>query len=287
MEQWITLGEASDWLAAGENEAPVLDAGPDTVPEPEPELDSPLENGGEWTHAAWARAHADGMSGRLSAGMATAIVCHLLLFATMSFGAPVLFHLEAVKATAPPPEPPPLEVTMVEEPDTPPPDPTPPPPPPEDPPPPPAVPDVPIPTDMTPPPPTPIDLPPPVLTPPTTMTTPVAPLAPPAPKPVKVVRHVQPQVAPPVPSGPVDAGPSDYLYAPPPTYPYAARQAHEEGTVVLLVMIDEAGSPVSVSVDQSSGYPILDRTALEAAREYRFRVGNSRQLRVPMHFEWK
>jgi protein TonB len=129
---------------------------------------------------------------------------------------------------------------------------------------------------------TPIDIPQPIIAPPTTMIAPIAPLATPLPKPVRVARRVAQS---PVAAAPVDAGPSDYLYAPAPPYPYAARQEHEQGTVILLVLIDEVGAPVSVTIDQSSGYPILDDVAQKAARDYRFRVGNSRALRVPIAFQ--
>jgi periplasmic protein TonB len=138
---------------------------------------------------------------------------------------------------------------------------------------------------MPPPMPTPIDVPQPVIAPPPTMFAPIAPLAPPAPKPVRVARQAERVATPPVATAPVDAGPSDYLYAPAPSYPYLARQEHQQGTVVLLISIDDAGVPVSVTIDQSSGYAILDKVAQKAAQDYRFRVGDNRQFRVPITFE--
>jgi protein TonB len=86
-------------------------------------------------------------------------------------------------------------------------------------------------------------------------------------------------------SGPVHVGPSDYLVAPPPEYPFAAKQRREQGAVMLLVQVDGAGYPTSVSVSSSSGYSILDNAAQrQVQNEFRFRVGSSRQLLVPVTF---
>ncbi len=261
MEQWASIGEIIPW--------------PHAIAAPEAAVsDAPI----------WARRVGDGMARRLGVGVVTAFILHLVLLVSLSVGAAALFKLNTEAATPAPPEPTPLEITMVEEPEDAPP---PPPPPPDDIPPPPAIPDVPIPTEMPPPTPQLVTVPQPVITPPTTTVTPVAPLAPPAPKPVKVARRAPPVEAPPA-SAPVDAGPSDYLDAPPPSYPYAARQGHEEGTVVLLVVINEQGQPVSVTIDRSSGFPILDSVAQkQVANEFRFRVGSSRALRVPISFQEK
>ena len=270
MEQWAKIGEAVEWPAT----AP--DANPDPVAEEPLSDDLP---------PIWLRARSDGLSKRLGIGMVAAILLHLCLLVTMTLGAPVMFRLNAVAPTAAPPEPAPLEVAMVEEPpDPPPPDLDSPPPPPDDPPPPPAIPDMPIPTDVPPPAPPPIDIPAPVIAPPTAVLVPLPPPIVSAPKPVRVVHRVQQASVAPT---PVDAGPSDYLYAPAPTYPYAARQGREQGTVILLVSIDEAGSPVSVAIDQSSGYPILDAAAQRAVGEFRFRVGDNREFRVPITFQEK
>jgi protein TonB len=270
MEQWSAIRDVVD------SPAP-LDGG-EIIPEQE-SLSEPVP-----TTPIWAMVHPDGMSRRLGIGLVTAIIFHLGLLMILTIGAPVIFRLRADAPAIAAPEPAPLEVTMVEEPDPPPPPPV-QPPPPDDPPPPPAIPDVPIPTDMAPPTPTPVDIPQPVIAPPTTMLAPVAPLAPPSPRPVRVARRVaQPRVVATA-AAPVDAGPSDYLYAPAPPYPYAARQQRQQGTVILLVLIDEAGAPTSVTIEQSSGFSLLDEVAQKTARDYRFRVGDSRTLRVPITFQ--
>jgi periplasmic protein TonB len=46
-------------------------------------------------------------------------------------------------------------------------------------------------------------------------------------------------------------------------FPAQAMRAHMQGTVVLLVLVDENGKPVDVKVEQSSGYGLLDKSARE------------------------
>ena len=47
------------------------------------------------------------------------------------------------------------------------------------------------------------------------------------------------------------------------SFPIQAIRQHMRGTVLLRVLVDEAGRPVEVTVEQSSGYPLLDRSARE------------------------
>ncbi|MBP2638635.1 MAG: transport protein TonB [Firmicutes bacterium] len=55
-----------------------------------------------------------------------------------------------------------------------------------------------------------------------------------------------------------------------PSYPSVARQAAQQGTVVLKVQILENGRPGEVSVVRSSGYPLLDDAAVDAVEQWRF-----------------
>ncbi len=55
-----------------------------------------------------------------------------------------------------------------------------------------------------------------------------------------------------------------------PVYPPASRRAGEEGTTVLRVLVDERGRPGDVSIVQSSGFPRLDQSAVEAIRRWTF-----------------
>lgn len=60
------------------------------------------------------------------------------------------------------------------------------------------------------------------------------------------------------------------LRNPVPAYPEAALAAGQEGTVVLLIAIDKIGQAARVEVQRSSGYLILDESALTAVRRWKF-----------------
>ena len=63
------------------------------------------------------------------------------------------------------------------------------------------------------------------------------------------------------PAAPIEASLA-YL-AHPITYPIVALREHQQGTVVLRVLVDETGKPLQVSVTQGSGHVLLDRSARE------------------------
>ncbi len=46
-------------------------------------------------------------------------------------------------------------------------------------------------------------------------------------------------------------------------FPVQALRQHMQGTVLLRVLVDEAGKPVDVVVEHGSGYALLDRSARE------------------------
>lgn len=60
---------------------------------------------------------------------------------------------------------------------------------------------------------------------------------------------------------------------PPPDYPPAARRRGLQGTVVILVVVDEHGDVTAASVQRSSGHALLDEAALAAVRRWRFQEG--------------
>lgn len=62
-----------------------------------------------------------------------------------------------------------------------------------------------------------------------------------------------------------------------PMYPEQARQAREEGTVVLKIQILANGRPGEVSVYRSSGWSLLDDAAVEAVRKWRFIAARERE----------
>jgi len=88
-----------------------------------------------------------------------------------------------------------------------------------------------------------------------------------------------PGTVPPSPAGPAvaAAGPiiHDFSATAPgilrrvdPVYPDLARRAHIQGTVVLMMVVDEFGVPMQVRV--LDGHPALQDAALQAARQWRF-----------------
>lgn len=57
---------------------------------------------------------------------------------------------------------------------------------------------------------------------------------------------------------------------PKPDYPLMARRLGMQGTVRLRVYVSASGSPEKVEIDGSSGSSVLDRTAEQAVKRWRF-----------------
>jgi protein TonB len=82
-----------------------------------------------------------------------------------------------------------------------------------------------------------------------------------------------------------------YLVNPPPVYPRRALLEGREGTVTLIVDIDETGRASSVRVERPSGHAVLNEAALEAVRRWVFnparrgRRAIPSRSRVPVHFK--
>lgn len=89
-----------------------------------------------------------------------------------------------------------------------------------------------------------------------------------------------PPVALPQPTGPAPEGPEIglnaqmltalYLRNPKPGYPAASRRLGEQGTVLLRVFVTIAGEAKRVDLKTTSGYPRLDRAALESVQNWKF-----------------
>lgn len=60
--------------------------------------------------------------------------------------------------------------------------------------------------------------------------------------------------------------PADYLANPKPPYPHLSRRLGEEGTVRLNILVNPDGSVAQLEVAKSSGYPRLDRSAIETVQ---------------------
>ncbi|WP_306589979.1 energy transducer TonB [Geothrix sp. 21YS21S-4] len=76
-----------------------------------------------------------------------------------------------------------------------------------------------------------------------------------------------------------------------PAYPDFARRARIQGTVILMMVVDEAGAPIQVQALE--GHPLLREAALQAARQWRFepaRVGDrpvQASFRLTLNFRLK
>ncbi len=92
-------------------------------------------------------------------------------------------------------------------------------------------------------------------------------------------------------AGPLAASQLSYARAPAPPYPRAAARAGIEGTVLLKVLVDVDGSPLEVSLEQSSGDRSLDAQARnQVLKHWRFEpaMRNGRAVQayglVPIRF---
>lgn len=76
----------------------------------------------------------------------------------------------------------------------------------------------------------------------------------------------------------------------PPAYPWTARAQGHQGRVVLRVWVSAGGEAQRLAVARSSGYSALDRAAMEAVQQWRFRparhagVDTQSQVHVPVVF---
>ncbi|HVT08445.1 MAG TPA: TonB family protein [Polyangia bacterium] len=66
-----------------------------------------------------------------------------------------------------------------------------------------------------------------------------------------------------------------YRTNPVPEYPIPSRRRREEGIVYLNVTVQPNGWPAAVSLNRSSGHPLLDQAALDAVRRWTFEPGRA------------
>ncbi len=91
--------------------------------------------------------------------------------------------------------------------------------------------------------------------------------------------------------GMLRATPLGYGENPPMPYPHSARRRGWEGEVLLRVEVSTSGKVISAHIEASSGYGILDETALQAVSNWRFRPASingtpkADTVLVPVHFQ--
>jgi periplasmic protein TonB len=83
---------------------------------------------------------------------------------------------------------------------------------------------------------------------------------------------------------------ADYLRNPPPVYPAEAKRNRQQGVAFFRVVVSAAGQAESVTLIKSSGHRMLDNSALEAVRKWKFHPGTiggvkvSSTVKVPVRF---
>jgi TonB family protein len=84
---------------------------------------------------------------------------------------------------------------------------------------------------------------------------------------------------------------AEYLNNTPPNYPASAKRMGIEGEVILLVVVQENGLPAEINIHQSSGFAILDESAILAVKKWQFVSAkqNGKNIRasvlVPIKFQ--
>lgn len=75
------------------------------------------------------------------------------------------------------------------------------------------------------------------------------------------------------------------IHSAPISYPYEARRAGITGSGVVVIEIDRTtGKVKSARMAPSTGSSILDNAALSSFRQWRFKVGIMREIRIPITF---
>lgn len=74
----------------------------------------------------------------------------------------------------------------------------------------------------------------------------------------------------------------EYRHNAPPTYPMIARKRGHQGVVLISAKIETDGSVKTIQVKQSSGYQLLDNSALQAVSKWKFVPGRKMGTPVPM-----
>jgi protein TonB len=84
-----------------------------------------------------------------------------------------------------------------------------------------------------------------------------------------------------------------YRHNPPPRYPRLARKRKYQGVVILEVFVNREGSVGDIKVFKTSGYAILDKTAIKSVKKWEFEPGKRGDenvgmwVRTPVRFQLK
>lgn len=117
---------------------------------------------------------------------------------------------------------------------------------------------------------------------PTPISTP-APIPKPTPKP-------EPRAQKPKPAAAVNVPKPVVIQNTPPSYPEIARRNGWEGRVLVRVEVSAEGRPLSTVIAKSSGYGVLDQSALRAVKSWRFQprtiggIASAGRVEVPVNF---
>ena len=76
----------------------------------------------------------------------------------------------------------------------------------------------------------------------------------------------------------------DIISAPRPEYPFEARRRNLQGSGMFILRVRPDGTVARVEIEDSTGAPLLDRTAIAAYSKWRFKPGRVKAVRVPIHF---
>jgi TonB family protein len=66
-----------------------------------------------------------------------------------------------------------------------------------------------------------------------------------------------------------------------PPYPHIAREQGWEGTVVLRIKVNREGSVEAITTRKSSGFPILDDSALQSVKKWTFEPAKDGEFAIP------
>ena len=74
------------------------------------------------------------------------------------------------------------------------------------------------------------------------------------------------------------------IYAPKPQYPSAAHQHGLRGSGIFACNLRPDGTVASVNVVKTTGYDLLDKAAVSALQQWRFKPSASKAVQIPVNF---